>query len=226
MPPKRDQRPPAAPRIVNGRKVWDRWGRTACYNSRGDIRPAARHCHKPCRPGVSEAKIAAGKKTAWIAALHEYNRKSPIWCVPKINTPGYDECMNIKDRIEEERRPRQHETRALVRRRSAATTIQAAVRRALLLEKDRQGRAPRTPAPRTPVTAMVTRSEARRLTSALDLPKMSRAPRVMLPGGSSYPVTEAPVTVRRLDFGEGTSKGPSTAAYFSARKTRSGRPYD
>ena len=111
--PRRDSAPSGGDRRTEGRnrKVWDRWGPKACYNRSGKIRPPDLHCHKPCRPGVSTAKIDAGKKSAWIRALREYNRGNATWCVPKgpetVNghvfvSPGYNEVMDIKARIQKE----------------------------------------------------------------------------------------------------------------------------
>jgi hypothetical protein len=60
---------------------------------------------------VSTAKINAGKKSAWIRALREFNRGNETWCVPKgpetVNgqvfvSPGYNEVMAIMERIQDE----------------------------------------------------------------------------------------------------------------------------
>ncbi len=117
MPPKyprRDSARSEGDRTTDGgRKVWNRWGPKACYNRSGIIRPPDLHCHKPCRPELTTAKIDAGKKSAWIRALREYNRGRADWVVPKgpetVNghvfvSQGYNEVMDIKARIQEEDR--------------------------------------------------------------------------------------------------------------------------
>ena len=85
-----------------GRKVWDRWGTTPCYNSRGKMRPAPLHCHKPCRPALTKRKIAAGKKSLWMRALNEYNKSNGNWCVPKENTAEYVAVLDIMERLKRE----------------------------------------------------------------------------------------------------------------------------
>lgn len=115
MPPKyprRDSAPANGDRRTDrGRKVWKRWGPKACYNRSGIIRPPDLHCHKPCRPELTPAKIDAGKKSAWIRALREFNRSNATWCVPKqtvtVNgqtmfTEGYTRVMDIMERIQAE----------------------------------------------------------------------------------------------------------------------------
>jgi hypothetical protein len=139
MPPKRGpypRRPSANPdgdRRTEGRrrKVWDRWGPKACYNRSGNIRPPDLHCHRPCRPGVSTAKIAAGKKSAWIRALREFNRSNATWVVPRetvtVNgqemvTEGYRRVMDIKERIQaEDARTARRERARLEREEQAAS---------------------------------------------------------------------------------------------------------
>ena len=212
MPPKRDKRPSAEPWYPTASgNVWKRWGRTPCYNSRREIRPDALHCHKPCRAAWSEKKVAAGKKSAWIAALHEYNKRNTTWCVPRqhmtvngeeVETPGYKACMMIKDRIEKER----------FRRKIGSPPPLEEVR----------PRAPRTPTPRPrdlvyPST-VTTRAQALRSV-------MEEAPR----GGNvarRLDFTDGGVDPRNRNFaaGAGSSSGPGTAQ-FSERKTRSGRGF-
>ena len=91
-----------------GRKVWDRWGTTPCYNSRGKMRPAPLHCHKPCRPALTKRKKAAGKKSLWMRALSEYNKSNGSWCVPtkdKIDnmyTAEYVAVLDIMERLKRE----------------------------------------------------------------------------------------------------------------------------
>ena len=144
MPPKRGPYPrrDSAPsngdrRTERGRKVWDRWGPKACYNRSGNIRPPDLHCHRPCRPGVSTAKIDAGKKSAWIRALREFNKSNATWVVPretvtvngqKMFTEGYRRVMEIKERLqaEDDARTAREERQALLRlqreQRNAATS--------------------------------------------------------------------------------------------------------
>jgi hypothetical protein len=91
-----------------GRKVWERWGSTPCYNKSGNMRPAPLHCHKPCRPHLTNAKKRAGANTAWMAALREFNQGNVTWCIPKRGTGAipllpYRKVMAIKKRIENER---------------------------------------------------------------------------------------------------------------------------
>ncbi len=151
MPPKyprRDSAPSIGDRTTgSGRKVWNRWGPKACYNRSGIIRPPDLHCHKPCRPGVSTAKINAGKKSAWIRALREYNRGNATWCVPKgpetVNgqemvTEGYRRVMDIMERIQaEDARTARRERQRLEREEQRAsapmqTRAQAGLQAALI----------------------------------------------------------------------------------------------
>ena len=85
-----------------GRKVWDRWGSTPCYNKRGKMRPAPLHCHKPCRPAHFTRE--ASKTSPWMLALRRFNRGNNTWCVPKKPSPGYTECMKWKKEFQREAR--------------------------------------------------------------------------------------------------------------------------
>ena len=51
---------------------------------------------------MSKKKIAAGKKSLWIKALREWNRGNESWCVPKENTPEYNKCIEILQRLQAE----------------------------------------------------------------------------------------------------------------------------
>jgi hypothetical protein len=107
--PRAPKRPPAAHwKETNSGRVWKRWGRTPCYNSRREIRPDALHCHKPCRPELTPAKKAAGEKSLWMRALNEWNKSNGNWCVPtkdKIDnmyTNDYVEVLDIMERLKRE----------------------------------------------------------------------------------------------------------------------------
>ncbi len=146
--PRRDSAPSAGDRRTgSGRKVWDRWGPKACYNRSGNIRPPDLHCHRPCRPGVSTAKVDAGKKSAWIRALREFNKSNATWVVPRetvtVNgqemfTEGYTRVMDIMERIQkEDRRTARQERLRLEREEQRAsapmlTRTQAGLQAALI----------------------------------------------------------------------------------------------
>jgi hypothetical protein len=80
---------------------------------------------------VSTAKIDAGKKSAWIRALREFNRSNATWVVPretvtvngqKMFTEGYRRVMDIKGRIQDEdRRTARQERLRLQREQQAAS---------------------------------------------------------------------------------------------------------